>query len=752
MIALTISRFPSLTQTKPSTTLVAWDDLVRLLTSHREATEKGGPGWSPVQLAPGASRANESVVTLTALVADVDHDEPIWGLLDGLAYAAHTTYSHVPDTDPHWRVIVPFDEPCPVREWEEVWTRARHMLFPNMDSQCSDPSRFYWLPAHAPGGAHLTRVGQGSPLRWRDLPPVPTDAEQDVPPPRPTSNGTAASAADERPGDRFARETDWAAILEPSGWRLIAERGETRYWRHPGSDKRVGWCASTGGGGYDVLYVWCSASGTPFPSRQSVTKFRAYSLLEHGGDDAAAARHLAGPPGPRIGAAGEPDRATSDAPLEPFPLEALPGVFRRYVAECATSIGAPPELIAVPLLTLAGAVIGNAREVEIKRGWREGPNTYSAVITVPGGKKTPSGKAAKRPLYRVQERLKKEHEAALARHREDMAQWEALSKVGRAGQTPPEPPRFRHVVTTDATTEAIASMLQDCKGLVLERDELSGWTRSMDMYRSGKGADRQHFLGMWSRVALKVDRKGAPPLFVPHPCLSVTGGIQPDMLSELIDSNGREDGFIDRILLAYPAEVEDHWTEDEVSLEALTAVEGVFDVLYELPNALGTDDGVVRLTDEARAFWRTWYEDHAREMRAPDFRLSLRGAWSKMPSQLLRLALILHTVSRPDSLLMELAPLEDGATLIRYFKSHAVRVYGSLGEHRRDMGSTILDAIEANDGQITMSELLHNVFQRHQRASRIRDELSALVAKGVLRYEKQPGTGGRPREVWAYVA
>ncbi|MPZ68588.1 MAG: DUF3987 domain-containing protein [Actinobacteria bacterium] len=437
--------------------------------------------------------------------------------------------------------------------------------------------------------------------------------------------------------------------------------------------------------------------------------------------------------------------------IEAFPLETLPRVLWRYVEESSRALVAPPDLVAVPLLTLAGAVIGNARQVEVKRGWREGPNLYSAVITAPGGKKTPSGAAAKRPIYRVQDRLKREHDDAMLRYREEMAEWEALSKVGRAGQHPPEPPKFGHVVTTDATTEAIASMLQHCKGLVLERDELAGWTRSMDQYRGGKGADRQHFLSMWSRGALKVDRKGAPPIFVPHPCLSVTGGIQPDMLSELIDSSGREDGFIDRILLSYPEEVADHWTEDEVSFESLTEVEALFETLFSLPNETGGEGGTVLLSQEAKALWREWYEANADEQQAWDFPSHLRGVWAKMPSQLLRIALILHVTTYPDALLMPPDILAAAIKLVSYFKSHAQRVYDCLGTVRHDKGTRILGAAKANGGRVSMWDLMDNVFQRNEKSADIRAELNRLVERGLMKPEKVAETGGRPREDWVLV-
>ena len=42
------------------------------------------------------------------------------------------------------------------------------------------------------------------------------------------------------------------------------------------------------------------------------------------------------------------------------------------------------------------------------------------------------------------------------------------------------------------------------------------------------------------------------PIVVPHPFLTVVGGLTPDMLTELPEGKGRDDGFMARLLFAYP--------------------------------------------------------------------------------------------------------------------------------------------------------------------------------------------------------
>jgi hypothetical protein len=266
---------------------------------------------------------------------------------------------------------------------------------------------------------------------------------------------------------------------------------------------------------------------------------------------------------------------------------------RHLVEEGTASVRVPPDYIAIPLLVTAGALIGNAAVVEIKRGWREGPNLSAAVVGPTGSGKSPGIALATRPIHRLQAVLARHFEEELKNYEADLEAWNAFKKGERPAK--PEPPVFGHVLTSDATVEALAPMLRDSKGIVLLIDEMVGWVRRMDQYRAGgKGADRQHYLSMWSRTSIKVDRKSSPkPIIVPHPCLSVAGGIQPDLLSALADSAGREDGFLDRLLWSYPDEVPLGWSDAEVSIEAIQLVDGLFERLYRIrpPDWTGeTDD------------------------------------------------------------------------------------------------------------------------------------------------------------------
>lgn len=110
---------------------------------------------------------------------------------------------------------------------------------------------------------------------------LPTD---DPAPPR--SSSTRDPLDGLRPGDDYNQRANWADIL--TGWTYTGQLGGAATWRRPG--KNIGISATTGRNDGDNLYVF--STSTPFDTEKPYSKFAAYTLLEHSGDWAAAARAL----------------------------------------------------------------------------------------------------------------------------------------------------------------------------------------------------------------------------------------------------------------------------------------------------------------------------------------------------------------------------------------------------------------------------------------------------------------------------
>ena len=159
------------------------------------------------------------------------------------------------------------------------------------------------------------------------------------------------------------------------------------------------------------------------------------------------------------------------------------------------------------------------------------------------------------------------------------------------------------MTVTDFTVEALVPILgENPRGVVIVADELTGWVSRMNRYsEGGKGGDRAFFLSGWSGANYSNDRKGdrdRGPVRLRKPFLGVVGGIPPAKLSALRgDRPGRaagsenDDGFLDRILFAYPEPVparEEDWREvPDAVADAAAVVPAKLRSLEMVPQPVG---------------------------------------------------------------------------------------------------------------------------------------------------------------------
>jgi hypothetical protein len=294
------------------------------------------------------------------------------------------------------------------------------------------------------------------------------------------------------------------------------------------------------------------------------------------------------------------------------------------------------------------------------------------------------------------------------------------------------------VVVDDTTVEALAGILEsNPRGVLVARDELAGWVRAMDQYKSGKGADRQNWLSLWSNAPVSVDRKSnSEPVIVESPWVSVTGSIQPEILPDL--SDGREDGLLDRFLFAYPEPYYAQLSAREISATAENELRELYDKLASLrmPESDGEPfPGTVPLAPGSWEIFKSLVDSLVAEMHELGFPPRLAGAWRKLEGYLARLALIL-CMSRvagsgaPEQI--EPQDIRAAGTLVEYFKAHARRVHmGLRGQNPKDRLATELGGFLREHGGEWEGEpnVLHEkLLERGGEAVPDRpDELSKMV-------------------------
>lgn len=455
----------------------------------------------------------------------------------------------------------------------------------------------------------------------------------------------------------------------------------------------------------------------------------------------------------------------------PFPVDTLPPVVTEYVAAAADAIGCDPSFIALPLLACLARAIGNKRVIRLKRTWSEPSIIWGAIVGKSGTHKTPALQAATSYLQRKQSDAIAQYDDALAKYEEERAVYEreyaAWKRSRKSGPTEPPPwppalPVCTRYVTTDATMEAIASLLvSKSDGLLVVRDELAGWFGGIAEYKGGKGSDLGHWLACWSGVPLIVDRKtGAKKMIhVPRASVSIVGGIQPGVLRTAIGREHMQDGLCARLLLAMPDPRPVRWSDAIVDPPTEAAMRSFFDRLLSLEPAADEDGNPapfpLPLTPEAQEVWVAYYNRHRAELAELDD--DLAAAWSKLEAYTARFALIFQLSSRAagdgDAEDIDQLSVQAAIRLSDWFGGEARRVYGVLAETDEEREARdLLALIRRKGGRMTTAELMR-CSRRYTTAEAAEWALDRLVKAQSGRWESLPTgpKGGKPSRAFRTV-
>lgn len=455
---------------------------------------------------------------------------------------------------------------------------------------------------------------------------------------------------------------------------------------------------------------------------------------------------------------------TSDVRRPPFPLDVLPEALRSMVTRVSDALNCPPDFIATGMMTTAGAAIGAARSVRVKQNWFERPALYAVIVSRPGTTKTPALKFVMAPIYRAQDRAHQEYREAQARHLEGVKQFKRRENQadGPLDEDEPEPPPpMRHHYASDTTQEALVKLLQDNpKGLMVFRDELIAWVKTMDQYR--KGADRQFYLSCWSGEPFKADRRGRidDPTFINHPFVCVLGSLQPDMMGELKDKEGRADGFFDRLLFSFPPPVTmAGWSDAEISDQDVEDWDRIVQRLLILQPITDSGESAhpqhLEFDAEARRRYSEFCDSLAVEMRVPGFPEALYGFYSKMKGTCARFALILYELriaAADDQQSVQEGPITaadvTGAVAVcEYFKKHCRAVTLAVEETGEDkLVEKVIGWMRRTErARFRSRDLYRSRVAGLKKASDARKALSVLVDRGLGTWAE--GTaGGRSSE------
>jgi hypothetical protein len=393
----------------------------------------------------------------------------------------------------------------------------------------------------------------------------------------------------------------------------------------------------------------------------------------------------------------------------------------------------------------------------LKSSWHEPSVIWAAVVIRSGTLKSPAHDAAVEPLQRVQSSAMDEHAKAMAEYERELARFEALGKKERADADKPQPPNATRYVVSDCTVEALAMILEhNPRGVLLSRDELSGWVRSFNQYKGGKGADMAHWLQLHRASSLQIDRKTGDrrTIYVRHAAVSISGTIQPGVLEIVMTGEHWEAGLGARLLLCRPPERRKRWTDRVPSHTAVDGYRTLVQSLLTLTPATDTDGHSepvpLPLTSEALAYWEQWYNRHAdRQADAASDREA--AVLAKLEAYAARFALIFALVATADAVSVDADAIRHGCDLAEWFADEAARVYGELyaSDEDRERGE-LVRWIERHGGAVTARQVARGL-SRYRASGDARAALQALVDAelGTWQYPPPGPSGGHPAEQFA---
>ena len=408
----------------------------------------------------------------------------------------------------------------------------------------------------------------------------------------------------------------------------------------------------------------------------------------------------------------------------------------------------PLEMVAVPNLVALSSVVGRQLGIRPKKkdNWLVVPNLWGAVVARPGLLKSPAQDSglrqveilaaeateeyrgrlaeslAEENLYklkinevkrRIKEALKKDMDAPVDSLQRKLVELEGERAAGRLTE--------RRYKTNDPTVEKLGELMKENpNGLLLVRDELSGWMRSLE--KEGREGDREFYLESWNgKGSYSVDRIGRGTIHIPALCSSIVGGIQPGKLekyvAEALQGGWGDDGLLQRFqLLVYP-EVNSDWTnvDREPDRRARGQASKVFRDLEKLVTAAPlSEEGIpaLRFDSDAQEFFNNWRGQLETRLRSGEIDcLAFESHLEKYRSLMPALALLFELADNPEAESVGLDATRTASDFCAFLEQHARKVYA--GAIRPDLQAAHTLAKRIKTGKVKDGTTIRDIYRNH---------------------------------------
>ena len=358
-----------------------------------------------------------------------------------------------------------------------------------------------------------------------------------------------------------------------------------------------------------------------------------------------------------------------------FPINAFPKEVRFTINEFHKSTKLPIDYYGLGILTVCASAIGSGFLLKVKQGYNVAAIFYSAIVGPSSIGKTPVLKTCMSPAYEIEKGYRETYKSYLE-------QWEIENK-GAKEKTPK--PCCKDFLIGDATIEALnKSLKNNPKGLLLFLDELVAWIKSMNQYRSG--SDLEFWLSNFNNGSAKVNRVGRDSIYIEKSFIGVLGGIQPAVLDKIGSNAKKDNGFLQRILFAYPDKQIKPYSTDYVPDPRMFQM--YRDLVFNLHNhSEGADSNEpieIELSKEAKQVFRD-FENYNVDLINQSDNDNVKSLHGKLDNYCLRIALVLEMMKVilkkgkvTESTKIQPMTIKSAILLTDYFRATGLKVLAKI--------------------------------------------------------------------------
>ncbi|MEG5032806.1 DUF3987 domain-containing protein [Microcoleus sp. AT3-D2] len=403
------------------------------------------------------------------------------------------------------------------------------------------------------------------------------------------------------------------------------------------------------------------------------------------------------------------------------------------IEEVARRMNLKPECYALALISGVSRFLKNGSSTMLVEEWNRYRcrtfGYFGALIAESSQMKTPVLNAMiTDPLAAMRQKNQEKFNAQEKAYKEELEQWKN-SKDEDKGPAPDAPVETIPYITK-ATWEGIAGMVgrNPSQGILWISDELAGFFKSANQYRSGKGSDKEDLLECWSGNGAVVARAAGTTVNVGAVSLSIYGNIQPKVLEPFLGDGSDDNGTFARFDFVQQPPVLTQITLGVSKIDINPMLQALYENVDTIPMMQ------FELDEEARKLFVDYY-NHCQRLRLNHPKQGMRAMLGKAAEKVGRVATILHCIyaAHMGIEVSPKIPASQVAAAIKWVEyttqqALSINIEASSPDALESNLAKIISLAERNGGAVSVREVSKTFNGKHRKSNQeIQEWFTELV-------------------------